>query len=304
MLKNMLARLHPGRYGLRRDQAIFIAIPIALGLAHVIFETYYPVGQALFMSLHEWHLLGGRQAFLGLANYQQELADPFFWKILKNTLVYAFATTFGGVLLGFTVAVVMHPLERGSTPFRVIYYLPAMSHVVANATMWGWLLQPRFGLLNAGLRILGLPGQRWLASIPLAMVSLIMMSYWGGLGGSTVIFYAGLKGIPEQLYEAASIDGASALQKVRYITVPMMSPVFTFTMVTGLMGGFASFQSVYLLTSGGPMDSTRVLGLEIYNLAFSKLQLGQASAAAFILFAIVFALTLVQLRVRGTPWEM
>jgi multiple sugar transport system permease protein len=304
MLKSILARLRPRQYGLRWNQKIFIAIPVVLCIAHVIFVSYYPVAQSLYMSFYDWHLLGGRKAFVGLDNYRQHLTDPLIWKILKNTVVYAFATTFGSILLGFTVAVIMQSLKGGSAFFRVVYYLPAMSHAVANATMWSWMLQPRFGLLNAALRAVGLPGRNWLGEIPLAMVSLIVMSYWGGLGGSTVIFYAGLKGIPQALYEAAMIDGASALQQVRHITFPMIAPVFTFMMVTGLMGGFSSFMSVYLVTGGGPLNSTRVLGLEIYNLAFRRLWMGQATALAFILFAIVFALTLVQLRLRRTTWEL
>jgi len=304
MLKSILARLRPQHYGLRWNQKVFIAIPVVLVIAHVIFESYYPVAQSLYMSFHDWHLLGGRKAFVGLSNYQRQLTDPLIWKIIRNTVVYAFGATFGGIALGFAVAVIMQPLRGGSSFFRVVYYLPAMSHAVANATMWIWLLQPRFGLLNAALRTAGLPGRRWLSEIPLAMVSLIIMSWWGGLGGSTVIFYAGLKGIPQALYEAAMIDGAGALQQVRYITIPMISPVFTFMMVTGLMGGFSSFMSVYLTTGGGPLDSTRVLGLEIYTLAFHRLWMGQATSLAFILFAIVFALTLVQLRLRRASWEL
>jgi multiple sugar transport system permease protein len=179
-----------------------------------------------------------------------------------------------------------------------------MSHAVANATMWSFLLSPRFGLLNAALRAVGLPTHQWLGEIPLAMVSLIFMSYWGGLGGSTVIFYAGLKGIPREFYEAAMIDGANGLQQTRHITFPMIAPVFTFMTVTGLMGGFASFVSIYLMTGGGPLNSTRVLGLEIYNMAFRRLWMGQATALAFILFAIVFTLTILQLRMRRTSWEM
>jgi multiple sugar transport system permease protein len=304
MLRSVLARLRPRNYGLRLNQKIFIAIPVILVIAHVIFESYYPVAQSLYMSFHEWHLLGGRKAFVGLENYRTHLTNPLIWKILQNTVVYAFAVTFGGVFLGFTVAVIMYPIRHGNTFLRVIYYLPAMSHAVANATMWSFLLSPRFGLLNAALRAVGLPGRQWLGEIPLAMISLIIMSYWGGLGGSTVIFYAGLKGIPRAYYEAAMIDGANGLQQVRYITFPLIAPVFTFMTVTGLMGGFASFVSVYLMTGGGPLDSTRVLGLEIYLLAFRRLWMGQATALAFILFAIVFTLTLVQLRLRRTTWEM
>ena len=304
MRKSILARLRPRQNSMRWNQRLFIAIPVVLVIAHVIFESYYPVAQSLYMSVHEWHLLGGKKAFVGLANYQQHLTDPFIWKILRNTVVYALASTFGGIFLGFTVAVIMQPIRGGSAFFRVVYYLPAMSHAVANATMWTWMLSPRFGLVNAALRAAGLPGRRWFGEIPLAMISLIVMSYWGGLGGSTVIFYAGLKGIPRAMYEAAMIDGANALQQIRYITLPMISPVFTFLMVTGLMGGFASFMGVYLTTGGGPLDSTRVIGLEIYNLAFRRLWMGQATALAFILFAIVFSLTLLQLRLRRTTWEL
>jgi multiple sugar transport system permease protein len=305
MLKRILDRLRPGKYGLRRDQKIFIAIPVILVIAHVIFEAYYPIGQSLYMSLNDWHLLGGRQAFVGLANYQEHLTDPLIWQIIKNTVIYAFATTIGTTILGLTVAVIMQPLKRGTSDlFRLIYYLPAMSHAVANATMWLWLLQPRFGLLNTALRSVGLQGRQWLNEIPLAMMTLIVMSYWGGMGGSAVIFYAGLKGIPEDFYEAAAIDGASGLQKVWFITLPLMAPVILFSTVTGLMGGFSSFMSVYLTTGGGPLNSTRVLGLEIYALAFNRLWIGKATALAFILFIIVFTLTLIQLRTRRFSYEM
>lgn len=180
-----------------------------------------------------------------------------------------------------------------------------MTSVIASATIWKWLLQTRFGLLNQLLNTIGIPPIPWLQSTTWAMPSIILMGIWGGLGFTTIIFLAGLKGIPKDYYEAAEIDGANGMQLALYITMPLLKPVVSFVLITGVIGGFSGgFQAVYMMTRGGPLDSTRVLALHIYDYAFERLFMGQAASMSFVLFAIVLILTLVQFRLQRVDWEL
>lgn len=166
------------------------------------------------------------------------------------------------------------------------------------------MYQTRFGLLNQLLVSIGLPRVQWLTSPEWAMPSIILMSVWAGVGFTMLVFLAGLRGIPAVYYEAASIDGATALQQVRYVTIPLLAPVVAFVLVTGLIGGFNVFQQVYVLTRGGPYDSTRTLALHIYDYAFLRLFMGQAATMAFVMFALVMAMTLIQMRIHRIDWEL
>jgi multiple sugar transport system permease protein len=272
-------------------------------LFYLLFR-FYPVGYAFYMSVHDWQLLRSEQFFIGLDNYRTILADPLFRKVIWNTLYFALVTTFAGGALALVLAMVLNPIRWGSSGYRLVYFLPVITSTIAIATIWLWIYQPRFGLLNQLLSMVGLGRVGWLTSPQWAMPSLILMSIWGGVGYTMVIFLAGLRGIPGEYYEAAEIDGASGWQMAWRITLPLLSPVITFVLVTSLIGGFNVFQQVYLMTRGGPLDATRVLALHIYEYAFQRLWMGQAAAMAFVLFALVMALTLVQLRLRRIDWAM
>jgi ABC-type sugar transport system permease subunit len=196
------------------------------------------------------------------------------------------------------MAVILNPIRRGNATLRLIYYLPTVTSAIAISTIWLFLYQQQFGLINQVLSMMSLPRVAWLTTPTMAMPSLIIMSVWGGVGFSMVILIAGLRGIPVEYYDAAAIDGASTWQRVWYITLPLVSPIITFVFLTGLIDGFNIFQSVYIMTRGGPLDSTRVLALHIYEYAFKRMWIGQASAMAFVMFAIVIGITIFQLRLQ------
>lgn len=303
MQRSVPNRRRSRRSSTRRPQLRFAACALVPTLVSYAIFRFYPLGYALYMSLHDWKLLRKEQIFVGLGNYRAIFSDPIFLKVVANTLYYALAATLLTTLLALIVALVLNPIGRGSSLFRLIYFLPQMTSTIAAATIWLWLYQPRFGLINQLLGMVGIPAVNWLGSTRWAMPSIIIFSIWGGVGFNTVIFLAGLKSIPAAYYEAAAIDGASGLQMARHITLPLLNPVITFTLVTGLIGGFNVFQQVYLLTRGGPQHATRVLALQIYDYAFSRQWMGQAASMAFVLFAIVLLMTIVQLNLRKSELE-
>lgn len=272
-------------------------------LFYLVFR-FYPVAFALYMSLHDWHLLRSEQFFVGLDNYRLLVADPLFLRVIGNTFYFAFAATLLSATLALALAILLNPIRFGSVLIRLLYFLPVMTSTIAIATIWLWLYQPRFGLFNQVLALLGIARIPWLISTQWAMPSIIIFSVWGGVGFTMIIFLAGLRGIPTTYYEAAAIDGAGGWHMARHITLPLLTPVIAFVLVTGIIGGFNVFQQVFLMTRGGPQDATRTLALHIYDYAFLRLFMGQAASMAFVLFALVLVLTVVQLRIQRTDWEL
>lgn len=292
-----------GGIGLRRAELRFIVTGLVPALLFYAIFRFYPLGYAFYMSLHDWQLLSPLKPFVGLRNYATILSDPLFLQVLTNTLYFAFGTSLALTVAPLLLALALNPIRRGSTLFQLLYFLPAVTSTIAISTIWLWIYQPRFGVLNQLLGALGWPQSPWLTAPGSAMPSIIIMSVWAGLGFNMIIFLAGMRGIPVLYYEAAASDGASPLQQIWHITVPLLSPVITFVLVTGLIGGFNVFQQIYLMTQGGPLDATRVLALSIYQTAFQDMAMGQAASMSFVLFAIVLVCTGVQLRVRRISWE-
>jgi multiple sugar transport system permease protein len=289
-------RLHTGQ----RRLVLTVVLPTLLFYAAF---RYYPVLQTLVLSLTDARLLRRDYTFVGLDNFARLFGDPVFRKIIWNTTYYAIATTMITTALALCLAFLFEPIRRGGGLLRLIYFLPMATSTIAIATMWKWLYQPRFGLLNQVLGMFGVTPVPWLNSPAWAMPSLILMSVWGGVGYSMLIMYAGLKHIPHEYVEAARIDGASTLQITRLIKLPLMIRVITFSLVTGLIGSFQVFQQVYLMTGGGPLNATNVIALRIYEDAFRHLQIGLAATSAIVLFLIVSLLTLLQFRLQRAGWE-
>ena len=285
----------------QRRLALTIVAPAIL---YYLLLRYYPVGRTLYLSFTDARLLSPTYDFVGAQNFANLLGDPVFRKVLWNTTYYAFVTTTVTTVLAFLVALLFDPIRRGVGMLRLIYYLPTVTSAIAIATIWIWFYQPRFGLFNQILAFFSIPPISWLRSTEWAMPSLIIMSVWGGVGFSALIFIAGLKGIPNSYIEAARIDGAAPWQVAWHIKLPLLSRVITFVYVTGVIGSFQVFQQVYLMTSGGPLNATRVLALAIYEDAFQHLKIGQAAATAFVLFVVVGVLTVIQLRIQRNDWEL
>lgn len=290
--------------GIRRAETRFVATILVPAILFYLAFRVYPVLFALYMSLHDWKLLRTTQTFVGIQNYITLLADPLFLRVILNTFYFAIGATILGSLGALFLAILLNPIRRGSTLLRLIFFLPVMTSTIAIATIWLWLYQTRFGLLNQMLVMVGLPRVPWLISPEWAMPSIIFMSVWAGVGYTAIIFLAGLRGIPTLYYEAAAIDGATGWQRIRHITLPLLTPVIAFVVITGLIGGFNVFQQVFLMTRGGPYDSTRTIALQIYDYAFLRLFIGQAASMAFIMFALVIAMTLFQMRIQRIDWEL
>ncbi len=240
--------------------------------------------------------------WIGVANYRILLFDdPQFRTSLYNTAYYTFFVVPLTVINGLFLATLMNQRIPGRSVFRTIYYLPAVVSGVANAMLWLWILNPRYGLINTVLSLFGIKGPPWLASAEWAKPALILMSLWS-VGGTMIIYLAGLQGIPQHLHEAAEIDGANSWQRYWRVTLPMLSPTIFFNVVTSIIGSFQVFTQAYVwVESGGgggagPRDSLLFYVLYLYRRAFQALQMGYASAMAWILFLIIFILTMIQFR--------
>lgn len=230
--------------------------------------------------------------WVGLANYTKLLTDdPIFWKALWVTIKYALVAVPIGLVAGVGLALLLNLELRGISVYRTIFYLPSIVPMVATSVIFMWILNPQIGLVNGLLAQAGITGPAWLQDTRWAFWSLVFMSLWG-IGGSMIIYLAGLKDIPISLYEAALIDGASAWQRTRHITLPMITPVIFFNLVMGAIGSFQYFAQAYIMTNGGPEDSTQFYALYLFHRAWRYFDMGYASAMAWILFVIVMVLTI------------
>ena len=249
---------------------------------------------SLYLSFSEW-TIAEPPRFVGLANFKQLAKAELFWKALRVTTVYVVLSVVLRVSIALTLATFLVQKVHGRRFFLAGFYLPVMFSGVTLGVLWGWIFPTDYGLLNDLLRRIGIQGPRWLSSPALALVSIIMMSSWR-VGGMTVIFLAGLEDIPYELYEAAQIDGANVLQRFRSITVPMLTPIVLFNLVTCMIGAFQVFGEVQVLTDGGPYNSTQVYMLYLYRQAFTFFHLGYGSALAWVLFVLIVLVTLALLR--------
>jgi multiple sugar transport system permease protein len=256
--------------------------------------TLGPFIASLFYSFTRYELLTPPE-FRGLQNYNLLFRqDPRFWVSLTNTAYYSFFSVPIRMVLAFFVAMLLNQKVNGMALYRTLFYLPSVTAGVATAILWVWIFDANYGILNIGLRAIGIEGPMWLGSRVWAKPALIIMSLWN-IGGTMVIYLAGLQGVPQQLYDAAAVDGAGWWRKTRHVTVPMMTPTIFFTLVMGIIGSFQVFASALVMTNGGPADATLFYVLYLYRNAFQYFRMGYASALAWVLFIIILILTLIQL---------
>ncbi|MCK6579848.1 MAG: sugar ABC transporter permease [Anaerolineae bacterium] len=272
---------------------IFIS-PFMLG---VLFWVVIPVLVNLYLTFHSWNLMSPPR-FVGLANIETLFKDPILPYALKATFLYTVMSVPLGLALGFFLANLINTNIRGIAVFRTVFYLPSIVPAVANALLWAWMFNTEFGLINSFIRALGGSKIAWLQDPAWAMPAFVILSLWGS-GASMIIFLAGLQGIPDIYYEAAEIDGAGRWAKMRHITLPMMSPIFFFNLVIGFINSFQVFVIGYLITDGGPQNSTLFLVLYIYRSAFQNLKMGYAAALSWLLFGILLVLSLIIFRYLG-----
>ena len=266
-------------------------------IGFVIF-TLGPVLASLGLSFMDYELISA-PTWRGLGNYVELLTrDRLFGLSLYNTVYYTLFSVPLGIIISFLLALLLNVQLPGMNIFRTVYYLPAVTAGVAVSLLWIWLFNPQFGLINFLLRSVGLPGPGWLVDEAWAKPAFILMSVWG-VGGTVVIFLAGLQGVPRSLYEAAEIDGASVVQRFQHVTIPMMTPVIFLNMIVGIIGSFQVFTSAYVMTQGGPRESTLFYVLYLFRQGFKLLRMGYAASMAWILFLIIIVLTLIQFRLSS-----
>ncbi len=279
---------------LRRQETIagyLFLLPNILGF--LVFSSI-PVVATFTISLLDWDLIRAPR-FVGIDNYVKLLTDDaVFRKVLFNTAYYVVGTVPAGIVLSLLLALAMNANVRGIAIFRVIFFIPVISASVAVAVMWRWLYNTDYGLINLMLTSIGLKAVPWLASTTWAMPAVILMAIWKSLGYNMVIFLAGLQSIPVHLHEAAAIDGANGFQRFRHITLPLLAPTTFFVLVISMIGSFQVFDLAFVLTKGGPGDATNTMVMYIYNQAFQFFHMGYAAAIAWVLFGIIFVITLLQ----------
>ena len=253
-----------------------------------------PVLASLVLSFTSWDLISPPQ-WIGLENYKFMFTNNLFWRVIKNTFLYLILYVPAALVLPLLAALLLNRRLRGITIFRSIYFLPVITSTVAVALAWMWLYNPEYGVINFFLNLVGIDGPRWLASPRWAMIALVIMSVWKIIGYNMVIYLAGLQGVPDDYYEAASIDGANGLQKFFSITLPMISPTAFFILIISIINSFQVFEQTYVLTQGGPAYSTLTIAFHIYQQAFSFHNMGYASALAYVLFFLTLGVSLIQL---------
>jgi multiple sugar transport system permease protein len=263
-------------------------LPVVLGL---LIWTFGPMIASAYYSLTNYRIVDEPE-FVGFQNFVDLFTrDRMFAQSLGVTLRYAAMFIVLGQLSSLGLAILLTQNVKGLPIFRTLFYLPIVVPYVASALLWRYLYNKDFGPINAALEAVGIQGPNWLGSPDWALFSLVLMSVWGG-AVSTIIYVAGLQHIPEELHEAAKIDGASSAQRFRFVTLPMLTPTIFFNVVTNVIGAFQFFVPAFIMTDGGPVRSTYFYNLNLYEKAFEWLEMGYASAMAWVIFAIIIVLTL------------
>lgn len=254
-----------------------------------------PVVATLLLSFTEYDLIAPMK-FIGLQNYIEMFQDEIVGQTLLNTFIYTILTVPVGMCLSLILAVLLDQDLAIRRFYRAVYFLPSITSMVAVAVVWQWIYNPEFGLLNYVFSVVGLPQMKWLSSSSTSLVSIAIVGIWKSLGYNMLLFLSGLQGISTTYYEASELDGANKLQQFWYVTVPMLRPTIFFVFVMSIISSFQVFDSVMLMTKGGPGRSSSVLVHYLYQNAFQYFRMGYACAIAYLLFAVVLIITLCNMR--------
>ncbi len=257
----------------------------------------YPIGYGVWISFHDWNIVTPPQ-FVGLENFRKLAGDEDFFKSLGRTGYYMLSMPVA-VIIALLLALIMNSKLPFKGFFRTVYFMPVVTSGLATALVWKWIYDPHFGLIASITRPLGLGSIPFLTSTTWAMPAVMIYGIWGGLGYIMMLFLAGLQGIAKEYYEAASIDGANFWQQFYYLTLPLLRPVLLFVLITQTLAASQVFTPAYAMTGGGPVGATRVLSLYIYQTGFVYLKMGYASAMALVMFVIMGAAALVQIKLVG-----
>ncbi len=295
-------RLGSRRFRIKDDDIWGYAF-IFVAMAVFAVFTLYPVFSAIKTSFLKYKPFGSE--FIGLQNYAETFKSKLFFKAVKNTFVYTAVVVPLSLLIAFSIAIMILPFRKGvQSVFKSIYYLPGIASGVALSVVWLWLYDSSpDGLFNQVMTFFGLPAQNWLSSSKTSMLSLMLMALLSGQGTNIIIYIAALLSIDNSYFEAAELDGATFFQKIRYIVFPLVKPTTLFLLVTGIIGSFQVFQNAFLMTGGGPDNSTTMIGLLIYKNAFEYSKFGLACAQAILLAIVISLISLLQFKLMGVDVE-
>lgn len=270
-------------------------------LLFLVFNLY-PLFYSGYLSLLKWDGFSDNKEYVGFEHYRTFLTSEEFGNSLEVTTIYTIGVTVFSIALGLILAALLNSGIRGQTIYRVLYFLPVVTSTIAVAIVWRYLLTPYTGYADVFLRNLNItsPQPTWLRNTDWALRVIMLVGVWKRLGFNIVIYLAGLQGIPKEYYEAARVDGASPVRIFRSITIPLIAPITLLLVIMSIIDSFLIFDVVYVMTSGGPLHSTEVIGLLLYNQAFKYFNMGEASAIAWVIFAIVFVVTMFQWMIFGT----
>jgi multiple sugar transport system permease protein/sn-glycerol 3-phosphate transport system permease protein len=257
--------------------------------------SFYPILYSLQLSFYDWNLIAPEPTFVGLRNFERLLTSSDFWHVIRNTLLFSGGTVLLTLIVPLLLALLLDNKLRGMAFFRALFFIPHLTPIAAIATLWFFLLDPRQGLINSGLEQIGIQGPPWLQSTTWSLPALILMKLWKSAGYYTVLFLAGLQNIPNDLYDAAKVDGANLIQRLRYITLPLLSPMTLFVLVIAIISSFQDFDLIAVMTRGGPVNSTNILVYYLYEQAFQRYRFGMGSAIAVIMLFLMMGFTLLQL---------
>ncbi|MCS7175285.1 carbohydrate ABC transporter permease [Pseudothermotoga sp.] len=271
---------------------------LAPALIHLLWWAAGPVAFSFYLAFHRWNVIDPAKPFVGFENFKELFQDKLFWNAMKNTVIFSLQVPIS-MLLSLFLAIAVNRQTKSMALLRTVYYLPAVTAGVSTTIVWRWILNKEFGILNYVLGFFGIPKIPWLTSPNTALIAIMLMTIWQSLGSQMIIFLAGLQSIPQAFYEAASIDGANAFQKFRFITIPLLKPTTVFVLVTSVIGSFQVFTPIYVLTQGGPLRSTDVVFYHIWESAWIELKMGYAAAQSWMLFLVLLVLTYVEFKLFG-----
>lgn len=269
-------------------------LPWFLGL---LLFTIGPMIFSLVLSFSKWDIITGIGSikFVGFENFINIFQDELFYQSLKVTFIFALVSVPLYQIISLLAAMLLNMRSKGMKFYRLIFFMPSVIPAVAVSMMWIMILNPEYGILNRALSWFGIQGPAWLQDPSYALGALIVMGIWG-IGNTIIIYLSGLQGVPEELYEAAQLDGAGIVRRFLSVTIPMISPTIFFNLIMGIIGGFQYFTQAFVMTNGGPLNSTLFYNLYLYNKAFLTYEMGYASALSWILFAIIMIFTLIVIR--------
>jgi multiple sugar transport system permease protein/sn-glycerol 3-phosphate transport system permease protein len=279
-----------------RETLIFLGL-VSINVALLTVFIFYPLGKGIELSLYQWDFISPVQTFVGAKNYVRMWSDRTFWQVMQNTFVYTFFSVICTILCAFGLALLLSLPLRGRNFVRGLVFLPTLLSGAAIALVFNYILDGRYGLLQNFLSMVGLKSPEWYTNPQWAMVSIIMTVVWKQSGYGAVILIAGMQNIDHTLYEAASIDGAGRWGKLWNVTIPSLAPMPLFVTVTGILGAFQSFEIIRVMTNGGPINATNILVYNLYERGFVAFEAGPAGVLTVVIFVIMLAVTLLQLKI-------